>query len=463
MDRLQKQMQFLIEIDKLKGILRQSLVLNGLRQENDTEHSWHMSMCAVILKEYFKQNVDMIKVIKMILIHDIVEIMAGDTPAYGSFSAEEKFKNELLAAEKTFGILPENQKNELMALWREFEDMETVESKFANACDRFQGFIQNVTSDAHTWRKFKVTKSKIINRTRPVINYMPEVYYGYIQEYMKKYIENGVVTDDKPVKLIATDLDGTFVNNEKNVPEINSKMINSLIDKGIDFVASSGRDIPSIKDLLKDIKHIKYYSCFNGAKIYKDDRLIYSKNMPKEICEDILKKGVELGLNYSATAGFNVCYTKLDTEYYNEHANQETKYKFFENKDGENVKAFDFEKMVFFGKAEQFKILRSYVEEKYGEDVNIFGSGDNVIDIVDKSCTKGNALRIIADEMKIALDEVMAFGDNENDLDMLLKVGYPVAMRNAKDMVKEKISTITDINENGGVGKYLEEFFKDKI
>lgn len=185
MDRLQKQMQFLIEIDKLKGILRQSLVLNGLRQENDTEHSWHMSMCAVILKEYFKQNVDMTKVIKMILIHDIVEIMAGDTPAYGNFSAEEKFKNELLAAEKTFGILPENQKNELMTLWREFEDMETVESKFANACDRFQGFIQNVTSDAHTWRKFKVTKSKIINRTRPVINYMPEVYYGYIQEYMK--------------------------------------------------------------------------------------------------------------------------------------------------------------------------------------------------------------------------------------------------------------------------------------
>ena len=113
MDRLKKQLDFIIEIDKLKGILRQSLVLDGARRENDTEHSWHMSMCALILKEYYKEEVDMLKVIKMILIHDIVEILAGDTPAYGTFSPEEKRENEMKAAEKTFGILPEDQKMNL--------------------------------------------------------------------------------------------------------------------------------------------------------------------------------------------------------------------------------------------------------------------------------------------------------------------------------------------------------------
>ena len=120
MERLQKQIEFILEIDKIKGILRQGLVLNGLRQETDAEHSWHMAMCAVLLKEYYKEEIDMEKVIKMILVHDIVEIMAGDTPAYGTFSQAEKEEKEKTAAEKIYGILPKDQKEELMNTWLEF-------------------------------------------------------------------------------------------------------------------------------------------------------------------------------------------------------------------------------------------------------------------------------------------------------------------------------------------------------
>lgn len=469
MERLQKQIEFIIEIDKIKGILRQGLVLNGKRQETDAEHSWHMAMCAVLLKEYYKEEVDMQKVLKMILVHDIVEIVAGDTPAYGTFSQEEKEKNELIAAQKIYGMLPEDQKEDLMNIWLEFEKGETKEAKFANACDRFQGFIQNVTSDAHTWRKFHVTKSKLMNRMRPVFNFIPEVYYGYIQGYMKTYLDNGVVTDDKCVKLIVSDLDGTFLDGVstskyKKVPKINSEIINKLSEKGIGFVPASGRDLPSIKELLHDIKEIKYYSCFNGARIFKGEELIYSEKMDKEMCLDILKKAIELDLKYSGTSGYDVCYSEMDKEYYTESSLKNSKYTFHSNENFDNLKAFDFEKMVFFGSEEKFKILRKYVEENYSDKVNIFGSGDNVMDIVSKKCSKGNSLRIIADDMGIATDEIMVFGDNENDLSMLLEAGYPVAMANSKDFVLEKIKTHTKKNnEDGGVGEYLLDFFHDKF
>ncbi len=196
MEKLQKQIEFLIEIDKLKGILRESLILNGSRRENDAEHSWHMAVSAFILKEYYKKEINMERVIQMILIHDIVEILAGDTPAYGDFSPEDKYEKEVESGNKLFGMLPEKEKEYYMELWHEFENMETDDSCFANACDRFQGFIQNVTSDAHTWRKFKPTKSKILKRMEPVIKFLPEVYDGYIKEYLQKYIDEGIIKED---------------------------------------------------------------------------------------------------------------------------------------------------------------------------------------------------------------------------------------------------------------------------
>ena len=182
------------------------------------------------------------------------------------------------------------------------------------------------------------------------------------------------------------------------------------------------------------------------------------------MCLDILKKAIELKLAYSGTAEYDVCYSQLDIEYFTEFSLPDSKYIFHSNENYDNFKVLDFEKMVFFGSEEQFKVLRDYVEENYSDKVNIFGSGDNVMDIVSKKCSKGNSLRIIADDMGIATDEIMVFGDNENDLSMLCEAGYPVAMANSKNFVLEKIKTHTKkTNYEGGVGEYLLKFFHDKF
>lgn len=195
MSKLESQLQFLLEIDKVKGILRQSVILGDTqRRENDAEHSWHMAICAMVLKEYVElSNINMEKVLKMILIHDLVEIYAGDVPAYAVFSPEVKSKKEMEAAEKIFSILPMEQKKEFMDLWLEFEALESNDAKYANVFDRFQGFMQNITSDGHTWRKFNPTKEMVVNRMRPIAMYAPIVYDEIVYKKINEYIKKGII------------------------------------------------------------------------------------------------------------------------------------------------------------------------------------------------------------------------------------------------------------------------------
>lgn len=192
MEKLQQQIKFLQEIDKLKDVFRQSLIINGKREENDAEHSWHMAMTAIVLKEYFIEEVDMEKTLKMILIHDLVEIYAGDTPAFGAVR-EDKFQAELESAKKLFSILPKDQEEEFLNLWLEFEEVETSESKFANVCDKVQGFMQNMTSNGHTWRKFSPSVDKILERVDPVKKYAPEVFNKMLLPEIEKYMKLGVI------------------------------------------------------------------------------------------------------------------------------------------------------------------------------------------------------------------------------------------------------------------------------
>ena len=143
MERLKKQMEFIIEVDKLKDIIRQTNLTNGERKENDAEHSWHLALMAVFLSEYAKEPVDVLQVIKMVLIHDLVEIDAGDTYLYDEAGNGTKAAREQKAAERIFNILPGDQAEELFKLWQEFEDRKTPESKFANTLDRIQPVLLN--------------------------------------------------------------------------------------------------------------------------------------------------------------------------------------------------------------------------------------------------------------------------------------------------------------------------------
>lgn len=192
MERIQKQMAFLFEIDKVKDIFRQSLVVNGKREENDAEHSWHMALVALTIKEYFQGEVDLEKSLKMILIHDLVEIYAGDTPAFGEVRPD-KADDELKAAVKLFSLLPDDQKEEFLNLWTEFEECESNEAKFANVCDRYQGFMQNLTSDGHTWKKFNASMERVLKRAEVIKIYVPELYEKVMLPEFLKYQERGII------------------------------------------------------------------------------------------------------------------------------------------------------------------------------------------------------------------------------------------------------------------------------
>ena len=165
-ERMKKQMAFALEIDKVKNIFRQThLSLRG-RNENDAEHSWHMAVMAYLLKEYANEEVDIAKVMLMCLIHDIVEIDAGDTYAYDEEGLKTQKAREDAAKERIFSILPEEQKAEITALFDEFEAYETAESRFVHAIDNLQPLMLNNSNNGSDWREHEVTAEQVYTRQR---------------------------------------------------------------------------------------------------------------------------------------------------------------------------------------------------------------------------------------------------------------------------------------------------------
>lgn len=189
--RLNKQIKFLIEIDKMKNVLRQTLLTDKSRRENDAEHSWHFATMAMILYEYADQSkVDLYRVLKMALIHDLVEIYAGDTFAYDISGNETKKEREDLAAEKLFSMLPEDQGKEIRDLWEEFDDMQTPDSKYASAIDRLQPFINNYVTEGHTWKLGNVTSNMVYKRMDMIREAAPELW-PFVENIIDMSIEKG--------------------------------------------------------------------------------------------------------------------------------------------------------------------------------------------------------------------------------------------------------------------------------
>ncbi len=168
-ERLERQIGFLLEADKLKEIVRQTLCIESRRQENDAEHSWHLCLAALVLAEYANDpGLDLLKVLKLVIVHDLVEIDAGDTYAYDAAQAATQRERELKAAERVFGLLPEDQAREFRALWDEFEERKSPEARFAHAVDRFQPMLLNWKTDGVTWRAHGVTHDRVLKRMAAV-------------------------------------------------------------------------------------------------------------------------------------------------------------------------------------------------------------------------------------------------------------------------------------------------------
>lgn len=194
-ERLKKQMDFLLEVDKLKFITRQTYLSDGKRKENDGEHSWHLALMAVLLSEYSNEKVDLVKVITMVLIHDIVEIDAGDTYAYDAVGNQSKREREVKAADRIFNILPEDQAKKFRQLWEEFEAYETPEAKFAHVCDNVQPLMLNDATDGLAWREHDVKKSQVLQRNSRT-GEGSQVMMGYINKILDKNVESGNLKDE---------------------------------------------------------------------------------------------------------------------------------------------------------------------------------------------------------------------------------------------------------------------------
>ena len=194
MDRscFENQMKFLIEADKMKNILRQTLLADGSRRENDAEHSWHFALMAMTLAEYSAREIDMLRVLKMALLHDIVEIYAGDTFAYDEKGHEDKAEREAAAADKIFAMLPAEQSAEYRELWEEFDAMETADSRYAATIDRLQPLVNNYLTNGHTWKLGNVTSDKVYKRISVAEDTIPEVW-PIIREYIEKAIDSGML------------------------------------------------------------------------------------------------------------------------------------------------------------------------------------------------------------------------------------------------------------------------------
>lgn len=197
-DRLQKQMDFLLEIDKAKSIFRQTYLADGTRKENDAEHSWHIAIMAFTLQEYFGDDIDVLKVIKMLLMHDIIEIYAGDTYCYDAVGYLDKAERELASAKKIYALLPEDQRDEYMALWREFEAEESPEAAFAVILDRIQPLLIHFAAEGKSWREHGIHRSQVMKRNAFTFAHAPAEIQAFVLHLIDESVKRGYLAEDEP-------------------------------------------------------------------------------------------------------------------------------------------------------------------------------------------------------------------------------------------------------------------------
>lgn len=191
MQRMEKQLALLMELDKLKAVLRRTRVKSAdKRLENSAEHSWHVALMALLFAEHANEPVDISRVVKMLLLHDVVEIDAGDTFVYDAAASEQQAENELAAAQRLFGMLPDDQRDELSALWHEFEEAQSAEAKFAKALDRLIPMLLNFHNQGQSWREHGVTREQALTINRK-IELGSHALWEKAQEIIEQATQNG--------------------------------------------------------------------------------------------------------------------------------------------------------------------------------------------------------------------------------------------------------------------------------
>ncbi|WP_338394957.1 HD domain-containing protein [Fulvitalea axinellae] len=192
-NRLQKQLEFIREIDKVKYIQRKTRLFESKRHENDAEHSWHLAMMCLTLAEHADEKFDTLRTIKMVLIHDLVEIDAGDTFLFDAKKDHVNTKDELRAAKRIFGLLPKDQADEMISVWQEFEEGKTPEARFAKAMDRFEPALQNESNGGGTWKEYGIGYSQIKEKLLGIRNGSLTIW-RYTQELLRKMVVERIIS-----------------------------------------------------------------------------------------------------------------------------------------------------------------------------------------------------------------------------------------------------------------------------
>lgn len=195
-ERIEKQFDFIKEIDREKFIKRQTYLSDGITKENDAEHAWHMAIMAILLSEYSKEQVDVLKTVTMILIHDLVEIKAGDTYAYDEQAKLTQKERELEAADYIFSMLPEDQGKKLRSLWDEFEEGESPEAKFAKAMDNIQPVMLNAASNGKSWAERGIKLSQILNRNKSTALASDDLWQFAYDSFIQPNVDSGKIINE---------------------------------------------------------------------------------------------------------------------------------------------------------------------------------------------------------------------------------------------------------------------------
>ena len=194
-DRFKQQIEFILEVDKLKHVLRQTILMDKSRRENSAEHSWHIALSVMVLSEYAREaDIDFFRVMKILLIHDLIEIDAGDTYCYDDQGRKDQAAREKLAADRIFNLLPPDQARTFRDLWDEFEEKNTPESRFANALDRVQPFLHNYFTRGRTWQENGIKSDQVQARMQPVDDGAP-VLWNYIGTLIDDAVRKGFLAD----------------------------------------------------------------------------------------------------------------------------------------------------------------------------------------------------------------------------------------------------------------------------
>ena len=449
--RLDRQLKFTAEIDKMTSIFRRTSLIDKSRRENDAEHSWHIAVMSMLFEEYASEPVNVSRAVQMCVVHDLIEIYAGDTFAYDVKGNQDKAERENEAADKLFSQLPKEQGAMIRSLWEEFDAMETADAKYAACMDRLQPFLHNTLTDGFTWVESGTSRAVVEKRMAVIKDFMPRVY-EWISDNMDRAIEKGWLKDSK--KLLLFDLDGTLLKSDKTISDRTLSAVLTAREKGYFIGVSTSRSESNSRSFIDRIAPDIIISS-GGAMVTVNGK----QTVVEEFTGDETAKIIAKARKVCGDLNITVDTTDKDAEFFRNFTPPQDE---LEKSWGRSIET-DFNDF----RKPSLKICFEIADEKKAEELKAelgdcdfihFTDGD-WYKVTKAGITKETAITKLCDSKGIDLKNVTAFGDDMADIGSMKLCGTGVAMENAQQAVKDAADITIGSNDEDGIADYLESLF----